>query len=425
MKIVSVSALALIGVAACGDNGVVTVDPCDGVTGTCVAIAADATVEDIQGALIAATPNSTIAFAAGTYELDRALSLSVSDVTIQGAGMNQTILSFAGQVDGAQGLLVEGANHFTIHDIAFENAKGDQLKMVGVDGVVVRRVRTEWTAGPKSTNGAYGIYPVQCKHVLVENSIVKGASDSGLYVGQSEDVIVRNNDVQYNVAGIEIENTNRADVYGNTATHNTGGILVFNLPGLQIKNAAETRVFDNMIVDNNTENFAPSGNIVASVPTGSGMVLLAAHNVEIYGNTIATHDTMSIGIASYQIIGAPNDAAYVTDPDTINIHDNTMSGTHEHPTGPLGGLILLTVGEVLTPVVVPDVIWDGIVNPAKAVSGDPTSLKPEFNICMKNNGDADWGNLAFPNGDAYKASFDMSGHDCTLPAVAAVVVPGA
>lgn len=55
-----------------------------------------------------------------------------------------------------------------------------------------------------------------------------GASDAGIYVRQSRDVIVRNSRAEFNVAGIEIENTVNADVYGNTATNNTGGI-----PGVQ------------------------------------------------------------------------------------------------------------------------------------------------------------------------------------------------
>lgn len=365
MKIVSISALALLGAAACGDNAGKAADPCKGVPGTCLAIPADASVEDIQGALIAATPNTTIAFAAGTYAIDRALSLGVSDVTIRGAGMNETILSFATQADGAQGLLVEGADRFTIHDIAFEDAKGDQLKMVGVDGVTVRRVRTEWTGGPKDTNGAYGIYPVQCKHVLVENSVVKGASDSGLYVGQSEDVIVRNNDVQYNVAGIEIENTNRADVYGNTATHNTGGILVFNMPALSQQGGA-VRMFRNKVVDNNTENFGAKGTPVSSVPAGSGVVVNSNDDVEIFDNDIAGNKTANIIVSSVYSTGYKDDKAaseFDPYPERINVYGNRLSGGGDSP----DGLDLKTLKVALYGLngSFPDVLFDGYVNKAR------------------------------------------------------------
>jgi parallel beta-helix repeat protein len=262
--------------------------------------------------------------------------------------------------------------------------------------------------------------------VLIENSVAKGASDTGIYVGQSHDVIVRGNDVEYNVAGIESENTNRADIYMNTATHNAGGILVFNLPGLQVENAGQTRVYMNTIVDNNTDNFAPSGNIVGMVPTGSGFVGLASHNVEIFNNTFDNEHTMNLGIASYTIIGNPNDPNYDVYPDTFYIHDNTFTGTSMNATGPLGGLILLALGELQPPTTtVPDMIWDGVVDPAKAATGDPNHFMPAYNICLSNNGDADWADLAWPNGDATKASTDASAFQCTHAPLPPVVVPGA
>jgi len=416
-------ALVFLVAAACGGSS--SDDPCKGVAGPCVAVHAGATVQEAQTALINATSGTTIAFGEGTFDFDLDLSLTVGGVTIQGQGMDKTILSFKKQTTGAQGLLVQTSGSFAMHDIAIEDAKGDCLKVEGADGLHLNHVRTEWTGGPKDTNGAYGIYPVQSKNVLIENCIAKGASDTGIYVGQSQDVIIRGNDVEYNVAGIECENTNRADVYMNNATHNTGGILVFNLPGLQVKNAGQTRVFMNMMVDNNTPNFAPAGNIVGQVPTGSGFVGLAAHDVEIFGNTFDNEHTMNLGIASYTLIGNPNDPQYNVYPDTFYIHDNTFTGTSTMASGPLGGAVLLALAE-MTPstTTVPDMIWDGVVDPTKALSGDPNHFMPEFNICFQGNGDADWADLMWPTGDAMKPSTDPAPFNCTHPPLPAVVVPG-
>ena len=50
---------------------------------------------------------------------------------------------------------------------------------------------------------------------------------------------------EYNVAGIEIENTVDADVFDNVATNNRR-ILVFNMPNLTKK--ARTRVFQNQVL---------------------------------------------------------------------------------------------------------------------------------------------------------------------------------
>ncbi len=421
MKILAFS-LAALALAACGSSS----DPCKGVTGACVPIHAGADQTAIQTALINATPGTTIAFEKGTYALDLDLSLTVANVTIQGEGMDDTILSFKTQTTGAQGLLVTTTGAFTMHDIAIEDAKGDCLKIEGADGITLKKVRTEWTDGPMATNGSYGIYPVQSAHILIDGCVAKGASDTGIYVGQSTDVIIRNNDVEYNVAGIEIENTSRADVYMNNSTHNSGGILVFNLPGLQVKNAHDTRVYMNTIVDNNTDNFAPSGNIVGQVPRGSGFIGLAAHNVEVFGNTFDNEQTFNLGIASYTIIGAPNDPDYDVYPDTFYIHDNVFTGTSDKPNGPLGGLVILAIAELSPPTtIVPDMIWDGIVDPTKALASDPNHFMPQFNICMQNNGDADFADLAWPNNQDPKPSTDLTPFDCTQPPVAPVVVPGA
>ena len=161
--------------------------------------------ETFQEQLINAKPGDIIDIPAGTHVFSRSLSLSVPGVTLRGKGMNSSILSFKGQAQGAEGLLVS-ANDFIIGDVAIEDTKGDALKINQSKNVTIRRVRTEWTNGAKTENGAYGIYPVQSENILIEGSVAIGASDAGIYVGQSRNIIVRDSRAEYNVAGIEIEN---------------------------------------------------------------------------------------------------------------------------------------------------------------------------------------------------------------------------
>jgi parallel beta-helix repeat protein len=401
----------LVVLAACGGAD----DPCEGVTGECIAIASGASYDEIQTALIEVPTGGTVAFSAGTFRLDTDLSLDVDGVTLQGAGMNRTTLSFAKQTIGAQGMLVTG-DDFLVRDIAFEDSPGDALKILGTRNVTIQRVRVEWTGGPALTNGAYGLYPVQCTNVLIEDSLVIGASDAGVYVGQSDRIVVRNNRAELNVAGIEIENSSHADVYGNTATTNTGGILVFNLPDLAIKNGAGTRVFDNHLFENNQENFAPPGNIVGKVPAGTGIALLAAHKVEVFGNTIADHDSVNIGIISYVPTELPvSDTMYDQYPTTIYIHDNVLTGVSDSPTGELGALLISALGEIKPngPYIVPDIAWDGVVDPNRVPDAADR-------ICIRDNGDADFINLAWPLFDATKPAMAMDAHDCTHAALPAV-----
>ena len=170
--------------------------------------------KDFQLKLILAEPGDTIKLESGLFPILGTLSMEgKEDIVIRGAGMNGTILSFAGQVEGAQGLSITNCTNITLEDFTVQNAKGDAIKCQYVDGITFRRVKAQWLGGPKPTNGAYGLYPVQCENVLIEHCVAIAASDAGIYVGQSKDIIVRFSEAFDNVAGIEIENSTRADVY--------------------------------------------------------------------------------------------------------------------------------------------------------------------------------------------------------------------
>ena len=372
--------------------------------------------KQLQTQLIQAQPGDVIVIPAGVHEINRGLSLTVDGVTIRGEGMDKSILSFKNQLQGAEGLLVS-ASDFTIEDLAIEDTAGDGLKINEAENVIIRRVRAEWTNGPDEENGAYGIYPVQVENLLLEDSVAIGASDAGLYVGQSRNVVVRNNRAERNVAGIEIENTFDADVYGNVATENTGGILVFNMPDLP-QPGHTTRVYQNKIFANNTDNFGAKGTPVASVPSGSGVVITSNDRVEIFDNDIADNDTANIIISSYyaaEMQGTGDMAAdYDPYPEQIYIYDNRFSGGGSSPDGlELKALKVAMFGLNGS---FPDVLWDGYANPEK-VDGDG-KLLAEHAICV-NNGDAEVLNADLPNGSDNIVVGDDQ-HQCDhdkLPAV--------
>src|SRR6516165_7486287 len=202
----------------------------------------------LQEQLIQAKAGDVIGIPEGKFQLDRTLSLTADKVTIRGQGMGKSILSFAGQKEGGSGILVK-ANDFVIEDMAVEDTAGDGLTIQGGNNITVRRVRVEWTRGANTQNGPYAIYPTQCKNVLVEDSIAKGAADAGFYIGQSDYVVMRRNRAEYNVDGYEVENSQHVDVYDNVATHNTGGLGVFNLPSLPKQGGKYVRVFGNQIYE--------------------------------------------------------------------------------------------------------------------------------------------------------------------------------
>ena len=376
------------------------------------AAAAVFTADALRLRLETAAPGDVIDIPAGTFDFRRGLTLTADGVTIRGAGMDATVLRFADQVAGAEGLLVTG-NDFTIEDLAIEDTAGDALKINGGRNIAVRRVRTEWTNGPDTGNGAYGIYPVRTENTLVEDSVAIGASDAGIYVGQSRNVIVRNSRAEWNVAGIEIENTVRADVYGNVASRNTGGILVFNMPDLP-QAGHSTRVFDNDILDNSTANFGAPGSAVASVPAGSGVIVSANDRVEVFDNRIAGHRTGNVLISSYFSAGYSGERevqpTFDPYPETLFVYGNTFGrGGHAPDLAELDAVRTALYGASGS---LPDIVWDGFRNPEKAGA--------EFAICAGGAGvldlDAD-GGYANPG-------VDESAHDCAHEKLAPVILPG-
>ena len=356
--------------------------------------------ETLQLKLIEAQPGDTIEIPSGKHEMTRSLSLSVPGVTIRGAGMDSSILSFSGQLQGAEGLLVT-ADDFVIEDLAIENTIGDALKINESNNVIVRRVRTEWTNGPDPENGAYGIYPVQSSQILIDSSVAIGAADAGIYVGQSSQIVLRNSRAEYNVAGIEIENSTFADVYGNTATNNTGGILVFDLPNLEVQGGQGTRVFNNIISENNTANFAPEGAIVGNVPAGTGLLILANDNIEVFENTFRDNDNVNLMVYSYVLGGrTADDPDYDPYPEQIYIHNNRYEG---------GGTVpahkLLAKWHGATGSQSPDIVWGGLVRAGESVQNL---------ICLGEVPSQTFLNLG-GTGDPEDASTDTEPHACSLP----------
>ena len=334
--------------------------------------------EQLQEALILAKPGDTINLQEGFYQFEDGLSLDIDNVKIIGAGMDKTVLSFADQKSGAQGLLVT-SDKVILKDFAIEDAKGDALKVIGANGIYMVNIRTEWTGGPKSTNGAYGLYPVESKDVLIDGCIAIGASDAGIYVGQSENIIVRNSRAHYNVAGIEIENSYYADVYDNIASHNTGGILVFDLPDLPQQGGHHVRVFRNKAIDNDTDNFAPEGNIVGEVPRGTGIIIQANSDVEVFDNDISGNGTVNLSIVTYS--AETEDENYYPHPKSIQVHGNRFGdgGFDPDVDKAIAGILYeLSEGNM------PDIFWDGILPLTQMIFGQPDEEK----LVLSDNGEA-------------------------------------
>ncbi len=371
----------------------------------------------LQTEMIMAEDGAVIEIEAGTFDLTRSLSLQdKKNITIRGKGMDQTILSFKNQSDGAEGIRVSKAKNIKIENLTVQDSKGDCIKTMNVDGITFKNVKVAWTGKPNKNNGAYGLYPVSCNNVLIEGCVATGASDAGIYVGQSKNIIVRNCKAYYNVAGIEIENSIMADVYNNEAYQNTGGILIFDLPDLVQKKGGNVRVYNNLVKENNYKNFAPKGNIVAKVPDGTGIMILATNHVEVFNNQIIDNRTVGTSIVSYYITENPiEDSSYYPYPTGIYIHDNTYQRKPMKPTmqGRIGKMyrFKLKFGKDA-----PDIVYDGIVDPKTL--DENGQVKPAYRICIRDNGNATFANIDAAH-DFKNISNSLTPHDCQIDEIKA------
>ncbi|MDZ7880719.1 MAG: parallel beta-helix domain-containing protein [Saprospiraceae bacterium] len=364
----------------------------------------------LQTQLILVENGQTIDITEGSFTLAKSLSLDgKKNITVRGKGMNKTVLSFKNQTSGAEGLRITNCENIILEDLTLQDSKGDLVKTMHVKGMTFRRVKAEWTGKPSSKNGGYALYPVQCEDVLIDGCVARGASDAGIYVGQSRKIVVKNCTAIENVAGIEIENSLNADVFDNVATQNTGGILVFDLPDLVQKKGGFVRVYNNKIFDNNLGNFAPKGNIVAKVPLGTGVLILATNHVEIFGNEILNNKSAGVGIISYFMTENPiKDKDYYPYPTAISIYDNNFERKHQRPTfkGRFGKIFWfkLKFGKN-----VPHIIYDGIIDPQ--IKNQDGTIKKENRICIRNNKNQSIGNMDAANGFK-NVSRDLTPYDC-------------
>jgi parallel beta-helix repeat protein len=430
--LVSAGALAL---GACSSSSTPSTNLCGSIT-PCTPFPAGTTESAISTAVNSAAPNTTFVFDTGTFSFTNTLSLpNVAGLTIKGQGIGNTILDFTNQTAGSAGISASGNSKVTFTQFTVQNTPGDGIKVQGANGVIFQTVQATWKNTNHLLDGAYGLYPVQSQNIYINNCQVSGARDTGIYVGQSANIVVSGNQVSQNVAGIEIESSVNADVSGNTATNNSGGILVFALPTLSPPPGGSTdgtmnvRVFNNTITNNNTTNFGDPSGTVAQVPTGTGSFVLAGNNVEVFGNTITGNNTVGFANVCYNIINPTFDPTDPTQNPTglnpfssnVYVHDNTFSGNGTSPggenEGPDGGVIPNQLGELLGGIIleggfastgntVPDIVWDGIANegpplnyvpPSAPTNGSSAGSPPNpLDYFIQSNGSATFANLNFP-----------------------------
>ncbi len=294
--------------------------------------------DKIMEAFLSVKDSTRIQFREGKYSFNRLSINQGKNISLEGAGPDKTVFDFSGQTQGGEGIRITDVVDFSIMGIKLQDSKGDLIKLNKCTNVVIDNVHAIWHVAD-STSGGYAIYPVLCKNVLIDHSYAEGASDAGIYVGQTQGAIVRNCKATKNVAGCEIENTSDAQIYDNEFFGNTAGFLVFDLPGLS-QRGGHTKAYNNFLHDNNLNNFAKSGSFgttwgVGNAAPGSGIIILATSDVELYNNRIINNNSSAISIASGLTVDDKAmekiNATYFPISRNISIHDNIMEMGESFP----------------------------------------------------------------------------------------------
>ncbi|WP_373081383.1 parallel beta-helix domain-containing protein [Zhongshania sp.] len=344
-------------------------------------------------AMISAKPKDVIEFGEGYFELSSGIQISgTENILVKGQGMDKTVLSFKNS-GSQEGFLATTVRGITVQDLTVLDSPGDAFKLQGVDHGTLRRVRAFWSSGRNTANedtvtadnyktklhvactdparhnpdnpnplemdttspdynvsklsGRYGVYPVNSKNILVEYVESVGASDAGIYVGQTDNAIIRNSRAAFNVFGFEIENVRGGEYVDNLSECNTGGFLVYDLDGLT-RYGSRTRMYRNTSRNNNTYNFAEPGSIVSNVPRGTGMLTMGYDKIDIFDNTFEDNGTAGIVHTSYKLFGVPGDRRLDLYSEGVHIWNNTFKNNGNDLPSPDFASIIDTGGEQVT-----------------------------------------------------------------------------
>lgn len=304
--------------------------------------------QSIQSAINKAKKGYTIFIEPGIYKeallVDKPGIKLIGKVSISG---DEVVIKNSGnEEDGIK--VTDNGDGFVLANVTVMNFLENGVFLEYADNYIISHVKA-------INNKQYGIFPFHCNHGLIEFCTATGSSDTGIYVGESSDVKMQFNIAYANVIGLEVENSSFVDVAFNKSYNNAAGMIIDVLPGKDVKTCKEVHIYSNLVYKNNHENFGDSGELEASVPVGTGILLLGADQCVVESNTVTGNNFTGIVTFSTLVLAViagvpPEDILGDIEPDpdnnviTGNFLKNNGSNPPVIPDLPLPGVDLLYDG---------------------------------------------------------------------------------
>jgi parallel beta-helix repeat protein len=296
----------------------------------------------IQAAVDEAESGDTIKVPGGTYREN--VVVTKGGLTISGG--KAAVLDGTG-LEGETGITVRSDDPtariagFTLMGLTIRNYSEYGVYLERVDGFEILN-------GRYVDDAEYAVYPVLSSGGRVAFNQVSGSNDSGIYIGQSDDVVIEKNHTTDNTVGIEVENSSNITVRNNKATANSVGVLVVVLPLLEVKATSDVTIDDNVLNKNNRPNTIDDPlDILSRLPAGVGVLNVGGDRVVMTNNKALRNDTAGIGVISLPDDVAALDPEIDPAPDANEVRSNkaTNNGANPDPrAAPLPGV---------------DIVWDG------------------------------------------------------------------
>jgi parallel beta-helix repeat protein len=324
-------------------------------TGSFVATGPDA----LQDAVDAAVAGGKLLIGSGDYEEE--VVVATDNLQLVGCGgatdERPTITPPALPVTN-RGIFSANTDGVLYQSLEPNGHASDGIFVTGAAGVTFRDIIADGEFA-----STYSVFPVESTDVVVEASEVTGVIDAGIYVGQAIGCTVRYNRVYGNIAGMEIENSDGCDVYGNLATGNNAGILVFELTAPALQLSQNHVISHNVSSNNNFDGAIVAPGIIALVPSGTGYLVISTDTTDFHHNLARNNGSFGFAFLDQLAVNglaAPDPAPF--NPPSVNqkaegctIRDNNFAGgvggngndgdsTPPNDT-PLTGTVVFVLGE--------------------------------------------------------------------------------